>query len=188
MVELMVALVAGIVVVGAMLAFTVSSVRANSDYVMASRLTQQLRTISEHVPDELRRAGYDEDAMSYVAAASSTDFSEFAPILVDTATAGSHCVVYAYDRSPGNAGQIDLANAEVRGIRRAVATIDGQAVGVIEAGENSATGAPECDGASPDYGKYPVPCAASARSARTTWNDWPTATRAFSTITTRRRC
>lgn len=161
MVELMVGLVAGMVVLGAMLAFTVSSVRANSEFVMAARLTQELRTISQYISEELRRAGYDEAAMDYVASSSAIEFSEFSPLLVDTATAGSHCIVYAYDRSPGNPGQIDLANQEIRAIRRATATIGGETVGVIEVGESSAAGAPACGGASPDYTKFPVPCASS---------------------------
>lgn len=161
LIELMVALVAGMVVLGAMLAFTVSSVRANSDYVMAARLTQELRTISQYISEELRRAGYDEEAMEYVATPSTTEFSEFAPLLVDTSVAGGHCIVYAYDRRPGTGGQVDLANQEVRAIRRATATIGGQVIGVIEAGESSAAAAPSCDGASPDYSKYPVPCSAS---------------------------
>lgn len=161
LVELMVALVAGMIVVGAMLAFTVSSVRANSDFVMAARLTQELRTISQHIGDELRRAGYDEDAMSYVASSSSTEFSNFSPLLVDTTSAGGHCIVYAYDRSPGTAGQVDPENQEIRAVRRSTATIGGETVGVIEAGESSAAGAPSCTGAGPDYSKYPVPCATS---------------------------
>lgn len=161
MVELMVGLVAGMVVLGALLAFTATSVRANSDYVAAARLTQELRTVGQYVSDELRRAGYDESALDYVASPSSTEFSRFAPVLVDTSDAAGHCIVYAYDRSPGNPGLVDLANQEVRAIRRATAVIDGVSVGVIEAGESSAGGAPSCDGASPDYGKYPVPCSAS---------------------------
>lgn len=161
MVELMVGLVAGMVVLGALLAFTVTSVRANSDYVAAARLSQELRTVGQHISDELRRAGYDESALDYVATPSATEFSRFAPVLVDTSDPSGHCIVYAYDRSPGNPGQIDLANQEVRAIRRSTATIDGETVGVIEAGESSAGGAPSCDGASPDYSKYPVPCAAS---------------------------
>lgn len=161
LVELMVGLVAGMVVLGALLAFTVTSVRANSDYVAAARLTQELRTISQYVGDELRRAGYDESALDYVASASTTDFSEFAPLLVDTTDAGAHCIVYAYDRSPGSPGQIDLANQEIRAIRRSTATVGGVVVGVIEAAESTAAAAPSCDGAGPDYGKYPVPCSAS---------------------------
>ena len=161
LVELMVGLVAGMVVLGALLAFTVTSVRANSDYVAAARLTQELRTIGEYVGGELRRAGDDESALDYVASASTTEFSEFAPLLVDTTDADGHCVVYAYDRSPGNAGQIDLANQEIRAIRRSTATIGGVTVGVIEAAESTAAAAPSCGGAGPDYAKYPVPCSAS---------------------------
>ena len=157
LVELMVAMVAGMVVVGAVLAFTVSSVRANSEFVSSARLTQELRTISQYVGDELRRAGYDEDAMGFVATSSATAYSEFSPVLVDNDDADANCVIYAYDRSPGTAGQIDLANQEIRGIRRSTTT-DG--IGVIEVGESD-TSAPTCDGASPDYTKYPVPCASS---------------------------
>ena len=90
LVELMVGLVAGMVVVGAVLAFTVSSIRANADFVGSARLTQELRSASQYVNSELRRAGYDEDAMAFLASAS-TETSEFAPILVDT-TAGANCV------------------------------------------------------------------------------------------------
>ena len=57
LVELMVALVAGMVVAGAMLAFTVSSVRANSDFVAAARLTQELRnTLDEEIRIEEQRS------------------------------------------------------------------------------------------------------------------------------------
>ena len=160
LVELMVAMVAGMVVVGAVLAFTVSSVRANSEFVASARLTQELRTISQYVSDELRRAGYDENAMGFVATSSATEFSEFSPVLVDTSDADANCIIYAYDRSPGTAGQIDLGNQEIRAVRRATVTLDGESIGVIEVGESDAA-APTCAGASPDYTKYPVPCASS---------------------------
>ncbi len=161
LVELMVALVAGMVVAGAVLAFTVSSVRSNSEFVTSARLMQELRTISQYIEDELRRAGYDDDAMGYIASTSSTAFSKFSPLLVDTSDADANCVIYAYDRSPGTAGQIDLGNQEIRAVRRAETTINGVSVGVIEVAESSTGSAPTCGGASPDYGKFPVPCAAS---------------------------
>jgi prepilin peptidase dependent protein B len=156
LIELMVAMVIGLIVSGAVLAFTVSSVRANSEYVQAVRLTQELRAIGQFVDSELRRAGYDEAALSYVANTSATEFSDFSPILVDD-TADANCVIYAYDRAPGNPGQIDLANQEVRGIRRSTVTIDGEEVGVVEMAE-SGTAAPACDGTGPDYTKFPVGC------------------------------
>lgn len=161
LVELMVALVAGMVVAGAVLAFTVSSVRANSEFVTSARLMQELRTISQYLEDELRRAGYDDDAMGYVASSSATTFSKFSPLLVDTSDADANCVIYAYDRSPGTAGQIDLANQEIRAVRRSETVINGVSVGVVEVAESSAGSAPTCGGDSPDYSKFPVPCAAS---------------------------
>lgn len=159
LVELMVSLVAGMIVVGAILAFTVSSVRANADYVGTARLMQELRSASQYVNDELRRAGYDEDWPDYLASAT-TATSDFSPMLVDT-TAGANCVVYAYDREPGNPGLIDLGNAEVRAVRRSTATIDGQVIGVMEMAESAAGLQPACGGAGPDYSKYPVPCNAA---------------------------
>ena len=159
MVELMVALVAGMIVAGAVLAFTVSSVRANADYVGSARLMQELRSVSQYVDSELRRAGYDEDSMAYLASAS-TETSEFAPILVNT-TAGANCVIYAYDRLPGTPGQIDLDNQEVRGVRRTTVTMGGVTVGVMEMAESAAGLQPTCAGAGPDYSKYPVMCNAA---------------------------
>ena len=159
LVELMVALVAGMIVAGAVLAFTVSSVRANADYVGSARLMQELRSVSQYVDNELRRAGYDEDAMAYLAS-STSDTSAFAPMLVDT-TAGANCAIYAYDRLPGNPGVVDLDNQEVRGVRRASVTMGGVSVGVIEMAESAAGLQPTCAGAGPDYSKYPVMCNAA---------------------------
>lgn len=157
LVEMMVALVAGMVVVGAVLAFTVSSVRANSDYVQSTRLMQELRNVTDYMTVELKRAGYDEKAMKYVANPTSTAVSKFAPMLIDT-TAGANCILYGYDRANGNQGDVDLANGELRGIRRKTATINGVTVGVIEVAESTSSATPTCAGAQPDYTQYPVDC------------------------------
>jgi type II secretory pathway component PulJ len=158
LVELMVALVAGMIVVGAVLAFTISSVRANSDYVKSTRLMQELRNTSEFVASELKRAGYDEAAMDYVANPTAAAASRFAPILISNATASSNCVLYAYDRANGRPGMVDGDNGELRGIRRATATFGTATVGVIEVAESTATVTPACNGNSPDYSQYPVTC------------------------------
>jgi len=160
LVELMVALVAGLIVTGAVLAFTLSSLRVNSEYVRSTRLTLELRNSLNFIADELRRAGYNEDAMNYVGRPTSyTQSSPFAAIQVQNAGAANGCIVYAYDRGEpgGNAGVVDLARGEIRGIRRRVR--DG--VGVIEFAESSGTAAPACDGASPDYTTYPPTCSSS---------------------------
>lgn len=153
LVELMIALVAGLVVIGAVLAFTVSSVKANSEFTRSTRLMQELRNVDDYIVDELKRAGYDEDAMGYVASNSATAVSPFSPIYVD-ATAGANCVIYAYDREPGTPGSIDLDSGEIRAIRRV--TVNG--VGVIEVSESKTGVTPACDGAGPDYTSYPVGC------------------------------
>lgn len=158
LIELMIALVAGLIVVGAVLAFTVSSVQANAEFVKSTRLTQELRNVTDYITSELKRAGYDEAAMDYVANPSSLAVSAFAPILVDT-TAGKNCVIYAYDREPGTAGGVDPGNGEIRAIRRAT-TPDG--IGVIEVAESTATVTPVCNGAAPDYTQYPATCNASS--------------------------
>lgn len=158
----MVALVVGMIVAGAVLAFTVSSVQANSEYVRTARLTQELRAINQHVVSELKRAGYDESAMDYVSSNSATAFSQFSPMLVSNDDPAANCVIYAYDRQPGTPGSIDLDNQEVRAIRRSTASVGGKTVGVIEMGESSGTTAPSCDGSGPDYSKYPVGCNAAS--------------------------
>lgn len=161
LIELMVALVAGMIVVGAVLAFTVSSVRANSDYVQSTRLMQELRNTTDYMTAELKRAGYDESAMTYVANPTSTAVSHFAPMKIDT-TAGANCIIYAYDTAyNGSAGQgvIDLAGGELRGIRRKTATVNGvSGIGVIEVAVSATGVTPACDGNSPDYSQYPVDC------------------------------
>lgn len=160
LVELMLALVAGLIVVGAVLAFTLSSLRANSEFIRSTRLTQELRTTLNFVSDELRRAGYDEDAMRYVfRPASYTQSSPFSPIGVANINAGNGCIVYAYDRLPGNAGVREPDNGEIRAIRRVDRQVNGRTVGVLEFAESSATNTTvSCDGGSPDYTTYPATC------------------------------
>lgn len=158
LVELMIALVAGMIVVGAVLAFTVSSVKANSDYVKSARLMQELRNTSDYVTYELKRAGYDEAAMDYVANPSSLAVSKFSPMLIDTTDADRNCIIYAYDRQPGTPGGVDLDNGEIRAIRRSTTTLDGQTVGVIEVAESTGTVTPACGGDGPDYSNYPATC------------------------------
>ena len=156
LVEMMVALVAGMVVVGAVLAFTVSSVRANSDYVQSTRLMQELRNVTDYMTVELKRAGYDEKAMVYVANPTSTAVSKFAPMQFDPAV-NPDCIIYAYDTyhdSGAGQGDIDLANGELRGIRRRTAN----GVGVIEVAQSSTGVTPYCAGNQPDYSQYPVDC------------------------------
>lgn len=190
LVELMVALVAGLIVSAAIIAFLLSSMRSNGEYVQSTRLTQELRNTLDLVTRDLSRAGYNDSSL-VLAGLSST--SEFAPVYIkdlgSTVTAGTPstydnaddrgCVIYAYDRTfpvgyatqtgcsavngCGTPGEIDVANGEIRGLRRVC--MDGVCnsasdVGVIEFLE-SKTGlsTPSCaQNTRADYTTYPPTC------------------------------
>ena len=166
LVELMIALAIGLIVVGAVLAFTLSSLTANTEYVQSTRLSQELRNSMDFVSRELRRAGYDQNQAAFIAASSinAPVVSQFSRIYIENDTGDDGdgeddegCVIYAYDRAGGTAGEIDLANGEIRAIRRAIREVDGVEVGVLEVAE-SGSEAPACDGDSPDYSSYPASC------------------------------
>jgi prepilin-type N-terminal cleavage/methylation domain-containing protein len=145
LVEMMVALVAGLIVSAAVIAFLLASMRSNGEYVQSTRLTQELRNTLDLVVRDLSRAGYNDDALGLD---SLPVASPFAPVFLKdaapTVTAGTPstygnadvdgCVLYAYDRTYpigyqdnpacsdisgcGNAGAVDLGNGEIRGLRR----------------------------------------------------------------------
>ncbi len=155
LIELMIALVAGLIVSYAVVAFTMSSMKSNGEYVQSARLTQELRNSLNLVTRDLRRAGYDEDAMGHLAAGTN---SPFVPILIQNAGADDSCIIYAYDRAGGNGGTVELANGEVRGLRRVTATVAGRQVGIIEYGVSAGTSKPTCGAASATYTTYPPAC------------------------------
>lgn len=188
LVELMVALAAGLIVSGAVIAFLLSSMKSNGEYVQSTRLTQELRNTLDLVTRDLSRAGYNDNSLLFV---SLPNVSKFAPMfikdnapIVTAGTADTYdnadprgCVIYAYDRTfplgykddgtcddvtgCGTAGQIDLARGELRGLRRVC--VDGVCnstddVGVIEFFE-SKTGVTN-----------PPSC---AQSTRANYNNYP---------------
>jgi prepilin-type N-terminal cleavage/methylation domain-containing protein len=168
LIELMIALAIGLVVVGAVLAFTLSSVTTNSEYIQSTRLSQELRNSMDFVSRELRRAGYDQNVGSYVASVnvSTPTISPFSRLFVTNDTNGDGssndaCVLYAYDLSGGNPGVVNLATGEIRGVRRAIRTIDGQSIGVLEIAQSAASVTPSCNGSSPSYSAYPATCSSS---------------------------
>ena len=145
LVELMVAVVAGLIVSLAVVVFMLASMKSNGEYVQSTRLTQELRNTLDLVTRDLSRAGYNDSSLTLAALPL---VSPFGPVFVkDVApvvTAGTvstypgadtdGCVLYAYDRTfpigyqdnaacdditgCGTAGQIDQDNGEIRGIRR----------------------------------------------------------------------
>jgi hypothetical protein len=145
--------------------------------VQSTRLTQELRNTLDLLVRDLQRAGYDDNALAFLGNANSSPFS---PLCIATAgapstcvsdnTAGS-CIIYAYDRTyplgsstpSGTEGQLDVSNGEVRGLRLASATINGNTVGVIEYAVSDGTTKPACNGSAPDYSAYPPTCSSSSK-------------------------
>lgn len=161
MIELMIAMAIGLVVIGSVLAFTLSSLTTNTEYVQATRLSQELRNSMDFISRELRRAGYDQNVGGSVAryTVGNVTPSPFGRILV-TNNGNTDCVIYAYDRTDngvGTAGVVDLDNGEIRALRLATRNVDGLNVGVLEVAESS-NAAPTCNGASPNYTNYPPTC------------------------------
>jgi type II secretory pathway pseudopilin PulG len=177
LVEMMVAIVAGMIVSLAVITFMMSSMRSNGEYVQSTRLTQELRNTLDLIARDVSRAGYNDDALSYV---SLPNTSPFAPIFIkDTGSAVTPgtsstyanadtdgCILYAYDRThpngataaAGTAGAVDVANGELRGMRRVV--VNG--VGVIEYAESSVGVTPACGGATGGYLTNPATCNATS--------------------------
>ena len=154
LVELMVALVAGLIVSAALVAFTMSSFRSNGEYVLSTRLTQELRNSLDLVMRDLRRAGYDQGALGLLAQGTMSPFSSM--------HVEADCVVYAYDRFDQDGvytdGIVDVDNGEVRGLRRVEVDYEGATVGVIEYAVSADGERPACDGDTGDYDQFPPQC------------------------------
>jgi Tfp pilus assembly protein PilW len=169
LVELMISIVPGLVVSGAAVAFVVSTLSSNTNFVRSTRFNQDLRSNMDFVTRELRRAGYDENALKYIAlTASNNTVSPFASVKVVRAGEDNGCVIYAYDSraaasdGSGGPGQLDAAAGEIHAIRRMTRTVNGSLVGVMEVSQSSSA-APtlDCDAAGPNYANYPATCNAS---------------------------
>jgi Tfp pilus assembly protein PilW len=150
LVELMTALVAGMIVSAAVVTFTMASFRSNSEYVVATRLSQELRNSLDLVTRDLRRAGYNENALGSIASGNTSPFSK---MLIS-----GECILFAYDRANGTPGAIDVDNGEVRGIRRSSVTFNGNTVGVIEYAESASGTKPTCTGGTATYTTFPPAC------------------------------
>ena len=87
LIELMVALVIGLVLMLGLTTFLINNIRSNSDTLKAIRLNQEMRATMMLMSRELRRAGY------WASTASGTNPFQ----TMTTSTAG--CVLYSYDRN-----------------------------------------------------------------------------------------
>jgi Tfp pilus assembly protein PilW len=113
LIELMVALVAGLIVSGAALALIVAIMKSNAVNIRATRLTQELRTTAEVIGRDLRRARGIDDPIANIGTSSVLDdCNAISPVSGTTAS----CVTFAYDctATSGQFRAIALAGGKVR--------------------------------------------------------------------------
>lgn len=110
LVELMVAMVIGLIVIGAVIALVLSMMRANNQTIQATRLTQELRATAAVIATDLRRAGGVVDPLTTATAAGGNPFS--AITVLDASQTG--CIRYGYANAPGgNFHAISLSGGAV---------------------------------------------------------------------------
>jgi type IV pilus assembly protein PilW len=95
LIELMIAMVVGLIVVGAVLALVVSMIRANNQTIQATRLTQELRATAAVIASDLKRAKGVDDP--FAAAKAGNSFATFFP----ASGATDVCVRYGYAGASG---------------------------------------------------------------------------------------
>ncbi len=102
LVELMVALVVGLIVVGAVLALIVAIMKSNRETLQATRLNQELRATMAVIATDIRRARGVEDPLT-TATAATVPYKD-----IDTTTAG--CILYGYFDVIDDDGDGDVAD------------------------------------------------------------------------------
>lgn len=116
LVELMVALVAGLIVIGAVLALVVSIMRSNRETLQATRLNQELRATMAVVEAEVRRARAVEDPLTSATATGGNIYRT-----INTSTA--NCIRYSYS---------DSTDVNGDGVRNAAEGVDDSGSGVSD--------------------------------------------------------
>lgn len=107
LIELLVSLVIGLIVIGAVLALILSIIRANNQTIEATRLTQEMRATMAVIAADIRRARGVEDPFQM------TGPGLHLSALVHSDTAG--CLRYSYaGAAGGNFHTVSLSNGAVR--------------------------------------------------------------------------
>lgn len=110
LIELLVSVALGLIVIGSVLALTTSMLRANAQTIATTRLTQELRAVSEIVARELRRARFQEGTILQIGRGS------FARRTMNGIAITGECVTFAYENAPmGNFRSIRRRDAGGRG-------------------------------------------------------------------------
>jgi Tfp pilus assembly protein PilW len=103
LIELMIAMSAALIVVGAVIALVVATLRSNSETVQATRLSQELRAVTEIISRDIRRARAVDDPIANIGR------GDDAVSAVNDVTVTNDCILYGYEGA---------LNGNFRAIRR----------------------------------------------------------------------
>jgi len=107
LIEMMVAMVLGLIVVSAVITLVLSIIQSNNQTIQATRLTQELRATAAVIAADIKRARGVDDPFATATQVGGNPYRA-----IDSATAG--CLRYAYANAPGgNFHAISLANGSV---------------------------------------------------------------------------
>ena len=124
LIELMIATVAGLIVVGAALTLTVSVLKSNNQTVRSARLTQELRAVSEIISRELRRAREITDPYRHIGHPEIGPNAVYNALTVpqDASNAYGTSVFYAYEGVTNPRRAICLDGNSIKMIQADIAT------------------------------------------------------------------
>lgn len=110
LIEMLIAMVIGLLIVGTVITFFITNVRSNSDSVAMIRLNQELRGVMTFVSDELKRSGYNDGQFdTYMAKLDINDAG-------NDGISDDNCITYAY-QEPGVSSVSTVPATSVFGFR-----------------------------------------------------------------------
>lgn len=118
LVELMIAMAAGLVVIGALIAFITATAQSSRTNIRSTRMMQELRRSMNLVEREIRRSGYDQNARNFVGTCvnittpGACPLSNFNSLVISS----SSCLIVAYD-NPANSTPGAISAGEYHGFR-----------------------------------------------------------------------
>ena len=101
LIEMMIAIVIGLIMTSAVMTMFISNIRSNSDSVAMIRLKQELRGTKTFISDELKRAGYsaNPDEHDFMSELNSVD---------------SKCLLYSYDEDGNGVQNVSGSSSDER--------------------------------------------------------------------------
>ncbi len=111
LVELMVSMVLGLIVVGAVIALVVAIIKSNRQTLQSTRLTQELRATLSVIANDMRRARSVDDPLSTALNPTGNPFAA-------VSTANAACAIYAYDgavNGPWHVVRLDAGRIVLQG-------------------------------------------------------------------------